>query len=342
MRRIGNAPDSERGAVAVLVALLAVVLLGFTAIAVDVGMLYSERAQLQNGADAAALAVAQTCAKNQADVDCSTSSAIAGTVNNGNALDGGSNIKSIALDKTNRTVIVTSGAQEQGQAPNKVSLFFARALGFSTTEVNASSTVVWGSPVKGTTPFPLTFSVCQVSGMVNGTTQLLQDHSTGANASCPLGPAGQTVPGGFGWISQDTGACGGSIDLSVNRSGSDVGNNGPQNCDAVLNGWIAELSANRPVVVLLPVYNSVTGTGAGASYHLIAFAAFSIKGWKFSGNGNAPMVFHNTASFVGSGLACTGNCTGIIGSFIKYVSLSAGYQLGPVDPYGSAVVRFSG
>ena len=55
--------EKERGAIAVLVALLMVVLLGFAAIAVDQGMLYAQKAQMQNGADAAALAIAQDCAK---------------------------------------------------------------------------------------------------------------------------------------------------------------------------------------------------------------------------------------------------------------------------------------
>ncbi len=40
-----------------------VALLGFAALAVDVGMLYAERTQLRNGSDAAAIAVAQKCAK---------------------------------------------------------------------------------------------------------------------------------------------------------------------------------------------------------------------------------------------------------------------------------------
>src|SRR6266704_3179830 len=50
----------DRGAVGVLVAILmgGGVLLGMGAVVVDVGQLYSERAQLQNGADAGARAVA--------------------------------------------------------------------------------------------------------------------------------------------------------------------------------------------------------------------------------------------------------------------------------------------
>ena len=49
---------SRPGAVIVLVAVLIVVLLGFTVLAVDVGYMYNTRAELQNAADAAALAAA--------------------------------------------------------------------------------------------------------------------------------------------------------------------------------------------------------------------------------------------------------------------------------------------
>lgn len=331
--------DTERGGIAVIVALLMVVLLGFAAIAVDVGMLYSERAQLQNGSDSAALMVAQKCAKNAADENCSTTAPLAAGLANGNALDNKSGVKSISLDKTGRTVTVTIGAKETGSAPNTVSLFFARALGISSTEVTASSSVRWGSPVEGTTPFPLAFSICQVSGMVGGSTQLLQNHSANANTDCPLGPAGKTVQGGFGWIVQSIGQCGGLVNLAVNLSGSDTGNDGPSNCDAILTKWAGELASGRPVTVLLPVYEDVSGTGAGATYDLVAFAAFSVQGWAFSGADKLPLVYANTSS--DKSLECKGSCRGIIGKFVNYVSLSDGYKLGPVSPYGATVVELT-
>ncbi|WP_354169371.1 TadE/TadG family type IV pilus assembly protein [Arthrobacter sp. UYEF36] len=331
--------DRERGGIAVIVALLMVVLLGFAAIAVDVGMLYSERAQLQNGSDSAALMVAQKCAKNAADENCSTAAPLAADLANGNALDGKSGVKSISLDKSARTVTVTTGAKETGSAPNTVSLFFARALGITSAEVNASSSVRWGSPTEGTTPFPLAFSICQVSGMVGGATQLLQNHSANANTDCPLGPAGKTVQGGFGWIVQSTGQCGGFVNLAVNQSGSDTGNDGPSNCDAILNKWAGELAAGRAVTVLLPVYEDVTGTGSGASYDLLAFASFSVQGWAFSGADKLPLVYNNKSS--DKALDCTSSCRGIIGTFVNYVSLSDGYKLGPVSPYGATVVELT-
>ena len=56
--------QDERGVIGVLVAVLigGGVLTGMGALVVDVGQLYQERAELQNGADAAALGVAKSCA----------------------------------------------------------------------------------------------------------------------------------------------------------------------------------------------------------------------------------------------------------------------------------------
>lgn len=339
MRRLRNPvpdADGERGAVSVLVALLMVVFLGFAAVAVDVGMLYAERAQLQNGSDAAALAVAQRCARDVKDAECSGASLLARSLISSNAGDGLSNLSSLALDKAARTVTVTAGAQEAGSAPDSVSLLFARVLGIPSAEVTATSSVAWGSPVKGTTPFPLAFSICQVSGLVGGIGQLVQNHTSNANMDCPLGPAGKTVPGGFAWIVQRPGQCGGLVDLAVNQSGSDTGNDGPSNCDTVLTNWAAEHTAGKPLVVLFPVYEDVSGTGSGASYDLVAFAALRVTGWKFSGSDRLPLVYNNTPAI---GPQCKGDCRGIIGQFVTYVSLSDGYTLGPTGPYGAAAVE---
>jgi putative Flp pilus-assembly TadE/G-like protein len=77
----------EAGAVAVIVTVLVAggVLLGMGAMTVDAGQMYAERAQLQNGADSGALAVALSCAKGS----CNTSTAQ--TEANGNSNDGTSN-----------------------------------------------------------------------------------------------------------------------------------------------------------------------------------------------------------------------------------------------------------
>jgi len=335
-----NAPG-ERGAISVLVAILMVTLLGFTALAVDVGMLYAEKTQLRSGADAAAFAIAQKCARNTNDADCSTTSALARSLANSNARDGASNIASLVLDKTAGTVKVTAGAQEAGQAPNRVSLFFARALGFNDATVTAGATVQWGRPVAGPTAFPLAFSICQVKDHVDGSLQRLQSHGDGANPACMYGPSGQAVPGGFGWLTSNPGVCGGIININSGDAPNSPGNSYPGVCDSVLLKWAADISAGKDVIVLLPAFNRVTGTGNGASYKLVSFAAFKVKGWNFSGSNDLPASFQNKPPAVASSLKCDGSCRGIIGSFVQYVSLASGYTLGPAEDFGADVVKLT-
>ena len=61
---------SERGAVLPMVAVLTVAMVGMAALVIDVGALLDERRQLQNGADAAALGVAQLIASSCPDGPC--------------------------------------------------------------------------------------------------------------------------------------------------------------------------------------------------------------------------------------------------------------------------------
>ena len=104
MRRLSG----DNGAVAVLVAILAVVLFGFAALVIDVGALYHERRQLQNGADAAAFAVAQACAAG----DCGDYEADADSFADGNALDDAARIPDEGVCGT-----VTAGLPECTDAP---------------------------------------------------------------------------------------------------------------------------------------------------------------------------------------------------------------------------------
>ncbi|WP_104136656.1 TadE/TadG family type IV pilus assembly protein [Arthrobacter sp. ZGTC131] len=340
MRRIAASADGEGGGIAVIVALLMVVLLGFAAISIDVAKLYSERAQLQNGSDSVALMVAQKCAKNEADTNCSPTAPDAPDLANNNAIDNLSNVKSIVLDKPSRTVQVTAGATEAGSTPNSVSLFFARVLGIPSIEVTATSSVRWGSPNKGTAPFPITVSICQVRDK-SGIMQLLQLHGKLKNEGCNYGPSGAPVKGGFGGLNQDTGGCGAVIDILAGEGGGDAGNNPPPGCEDLLNSWAADISLGREVIVVLPVFNSVTGEGSGAVYGLKTFAAFKVAGWKFSGGNSLPYTFHNRYPDVPAGLECYEaiQCKGIIGTFVEYVSLADGFELGTVDSDGVTVVE---
>lgn len=341
MRRLASGQDGERGAAAVIVALLMVVLLGFGALAVDVGLLYSEKAQLQNGADAGALGIAQACAKNTADSKCTITSPLAKDLVNKNSLDNLSNVQSIALDVPNRKVTVTADPLEAGRTDNRVSLYFANVLGIPASSVVAKSSVIWGSPSKGTSPFPLTISRCQVTNvLIDGAVQLIRSHGDSTTDDCPSTSAGGDTPGGFGWLVQDPGSCGAYIDIAVNEASTNTGNDPPGNCDNLLNGWAADINAGKPVIVLLPVFESVTGTGSGTIYDVNAFAAFEVRGWKFAGTSTLPLTFRNRTEWAGAN-ACSNPCRGIIGRFITYTALSSDYELGPITSYGATVVKLT-
>ncbi|TLM74708.1 pilus assembly protein TadG-related protein [Pseudarthrobacter sp. NamB4] len=339
MRRIANTAGGERGAVAVLVAVLMVVLLGFAAISIDVAKLYSERAQLQNGADAVALMVAQKCAKGTDDSNCSSNAPAAKALAGDNAVDGISNVISVDLDKSAGTVRVVTGAEEIGAGTNSVSLFFAGVLGFTSAEVSAASSARWGSPAKGRTPFPITVSICQVRGQT-GVPQLLQLHGNNANPDCSYGPNGAPVPGGFGGLKENTSFCGADIDIEAASAGSNTGNDPPKHCDSALNGWAADMQAGKEVIMLLPIFDAVTGVGDNATYHFKTIAAFRVMGWKLGATG-LPYTFRNRTPDVPAELQCFGSCRGIIGKFVEYLSLSDEFTLGPPTADGAKLVKLT-
>jgi putative Flp pilus-assembly TadE/G-like protein len=135
-RRPGR-PRDDRGAVAVMVAILLAggVLLCFLALVIDVGDVYLEHQQLQNGADAAALAVANACAKNAAE--CATEAdaiTLAQTLADGNANDRISNVASVCGD-------VPSGALDACGPPigNRADCLDAAPAGVPYVEVHLST-----------------------------------------------------------------------------------------------------------------------------------------------------------------------------------------------------------
>ena len=326
MRRlttISHRHNGERGAVSVIVAVTLAVLLGFGAMAVDVSMLYAERTQLRNGADAAALAIAQTCSKDLTNTGCSddtSSSSLARTYANANANDKLSNVKSIALNTATQAVAVTVGAQEVGHTPNQVSLFFARALGFNTAELTASSSAQWGTPSKGPVILPLAIPSCRLdltTGSTSGSVQVLKQDVNDCGG----------IPGGFGWVDTPGATeCGLTLRAAVSTDtgvwfSSNTGANTPPLCTA------ADFSKMNDQTVLLPLYDWATGTGSGGLYYIKGFAAFHVTGYQF------PSIGWTTGAKVE-------NKT-IRGYFVEYVSLSQAFELGNTPDFGTTVVRLT-
>ncbi len=153
----------RRGTVAVQVAVFSTAMMGFAALAVDVGMLYNTRTELQRTADAAALAAAaelgqavadpriaaqgkaqEFATKNlvlNADVQLDTNSEIVF----GRAWIDESTGKYVfeedaSCEFPNAVKVITR--RTEGSLNGAVSLYFARALGFQSADVSAEATAV--------------------------------------------------------------------------------------------------------------------------------------------------------------------------------------------------------
>ncbi len=325
----------ERGAAGVTVALMLLALIGAGAIAVDVGQIYVERGELQNGADAGALAVAQLCASSMGCTQASAESS-AKSLANGNARDGKSAVDSVDLSVANRVTVRTSTIN--GSGGGFLNKMFASALNAPPATVGASATAGLTFP-GGNGAFPLAFSnkCWDLSGGV--ATGSMQKISWKPGTTC-TNPSGHVVPGGWGWLDDPDGDCY-AVTTVGNVVGSDPGNNKPTQCSTILQGWINDLAAGKTVQVAFPVFDTMTGTGNGALYHIIGYATFKIVGWKF-GNGS-PYEYRNTTAATGnSNLACSGgNDRCIIGQFVKYVTIdaAAGGGAGSGQNLGTVIVK---
>ncbi|MDQ0118672.1 pilus assembly protein TadG-related protein [Pseudarthrobacter sp902506025] len=145
--------ESECGAVAVIVALMMVVLNGCGALAVDFGMLYAQKAQLQGGADAAALAIAHDCALCKSAAPDTAVQYAKFNTNSGMADAPAPTFSSAG------TVVVTTAARDV-KGPG-VTLWPGNIFGISRADVGATSKAVWGGPSGLTTALPVAFSECQ-------------------------------------------------------------------------------------------------------------------------------------------------------------------------------------
>jgi hypothetical protein len=317
MRRLTRLLRRERGATALMFALLLVPMIGAAAIAVDVGALYAERAQLQNGADAAALAVAADCA----DLGgCGGSAAIAGQYADDNADDGAATTLEPTFPTAN--TVTVQALTQQPDGADALPHPLASLIGIDSTTVHAEATAEFGFPSAGNV-IPLALAYCEFSGVTPGVLTLIQYDT---NKPCK-GPTGQPIPGGFGWLDQLPGECKAYIDLSSAWVGSEPGLDPPNNCATLF----ADL---ENTTILIPVYEGANGiNGQNGEFKIHAFAAFYVTGWKFTGNGNSIMNNPDPAA-----PACNGNCRGIQGYFTEWVEVGGDWELGGSN-LGVAVVR---
>lgn len=319
--------EPERGAAGVTVAVMMLVLIGAGAMAVDVGQIYAERSQLQNGADAGALAVAKSCEQG------SCAPALADGLANSNSNDAASTA-SVDFSVSNQVTVTTS--TKNGSSSFLTNLF-ANAINAGPVTVGAQATAGIGFPGSGS-GFPLALSDNCYNLTSASPTAVVQKISYKPGATC-TGPSGTQIPGGWGWLDESS-PCNAATQVGNNGMASDPGNNPPSGCSAVLTGWQNTILGGGEVKAQFPVFDTATGTGNTGSFNIVGYATFKIWGWKF-GN-NHEYEFRNTATDPGmtSALSCSGGqerC--IIGQFVEYVAIGSGsVSPGGVD-LGTSEIR---
>jgi Flp pilus assembly protein TadG len=299
----------EEGATAVIIGLLMIPLIGFGAIVVDVGLIYWEARQLQNGADAAALAVAQDCAEGS----CGAYQATADDFTDWNANDGQADA-AVQLPGLHGPKSVTVTASTRTATGTGLSYALAGVLGADFNETFARTATARYGGIGSATTIPLTFSKCEWDVLTGGNLanlptgeRLVYFHSSQsakAQNSCG-GPANQNHPGGFGWLSPHGGKC--EAQVVMGDVSTDTGNNVPSVCSS------SHLQALVGQEVLMPIFGSVSQQGNNATYHIVGFAALKVSGFRFSGN--------KEFNYPGDDGPCSGNDRCITGSFVKYYDL---------------------
>jgi Flp pilus assembly protein TadG len=345
-RRLRLLGRDERGVVGVLVGLLiGTVLLGLGALVIDVGQLYTERAQLQNGADAAALAVAKSCILGS----CTPSSALSTAQNyaNKNAADGVAGVGTVCgyagtltacgastgamtacpsppASGTNYVDVNTSTKTSGGTTV--IAPVFAKELlgngSYTGTTVLACAQVQWGSSGRSTYSGILTAfttTACQWDKAVSQGTV----YGTPPPGSLPPSSYDMKLTLGYlngtGCSTEPAGSDGPGTFGWITETGGCTLNSITGTTYPVRTGT-ASPNCNTPLfddaqnksLIYIPVYTSATGNGASSVYNLKGIAAFVVTGYNVPGGG----MFGSYPDWLKSANTCTGNSYCIDGYFV--------------------------
>lgn len=317
MRRLSD----ESGASLPIIAVAIVVLLGVVGLSVDFGFLYWERRQLQNGADAAVIAIAHDCARGVIPCDLANATATADFYADENSEDGTSAVESVTLDVPGRTVtVVTSTLEISGS--DKLAPTFGKLVGYDGATVGAEASAMWGF-AGGGLAIPLIFSDCEWEKLVGPVgppwdydfpTANTNIFFHGDSEACHESPSGQDLPGGFGWL-ENAGNCSAYINED-NWVYIDPGASATSGCTPE---FMREEVLGHTVP--LPFFDDLVGTGENAQYHVVAFGGFHTLGYNFGGQYKEEVIDAEDPLY--GQLPCTGSDRCIYGYFDS-VSLTGG------------------
>jgi len=301
----------ERGAIGIIVAILVGggVLTGMGAFVIDVGQVFQERDQLQNGADAGAMGVAKSCALG----DCTPAVATQLADANAGSLTGGTagvplvcgsgslgscpaptgaitDCPAAPLGGANYVDVHTATLTAGGST--LLPPVFARTLlgnsSYQGTNVQACTQAEWGPPAATTTD-ALTISACEwdqdtqegadfapappYTGVLPAPSFDQQlTANPGNDGPCATEPAPADSAGTFGWANDATGNC--SLPVAAPSFSGSGAMSGA--CELVLQN-----AQQSEVPIPVPVYLSYNG--GTNTYNLVGFADFVVTGYYLPG-----------------------------------------------------------
>ncbi len=270
----------ERGAVAVVVAICGIMIFGFAAYAIDSGRLWSDRRHLITAADASALGSANDYAIGGSGCQTAAGSLVA-------ANHSGATVTSCL------PVVQGTSGHVTVAARSRVDFTFARIFGSTTKAINASTTAEWGIPTGANNLRPL--GLCHTANA-----QLL------SWLNYPAGPTGNsgviritygkaqplscgTVPGNWGIQDFDGGSNSNQDTKQWTLNGYPglvgIGGNIPGDTGAFSNSLDGELAflKNSGEAFALPVFDTATGSGSNARFHIIAFVFVKLVDYRTTG-----------------------------------------------------------
>jgi Flp pilus assembly protein TadG len=342
----------EDGAVAVTVALFAVVLLVITAFTTDFGMAYAQRQALASGADSAALGIVR--AEYTTEITSSTPRTCATIVSNDTVLastialaqinaNAPFNATLVAADVTTTLscVGVGMGILQVSVAVNRrVNPILGGLAGASSMRISRQAVAALGvvNGVKGVLPIAICTNEAQAI-----IAQHLADMTAGRADSAQL--VSLTKVWGSGTQCDGTGTGTGNwgfLDFGKGVSATDLvsyingsypytltlpipsmgGTPGDKNSSLI----VAAMQQIMDKIVMIPVYNTVSGTGAGTTYSLIGFLSVQLCGYA-----------DNHTQAVGT---CWDPATSVLmtnnSMQVRYVSYTPVGQMGQVCALGSS------
>jgi hypothetical protein len=334
MRRL----NEEDGATVVIVAISLVVLFGMGALVLDVGNLFWERRQLQNGAEAGALAAAQDLATGET---VATAEASASTYTSQN------NTRDAFVDvfepASNSVTVGTITGSVSG--PGVLDAFLAGVIGTDEYFTRASATVEWGSFGGGTT---IPIAICERNwnyftadgtNLPSGPPAHVLRFATAvgppvaAHQDC-TNPSGDTYPGGFAFLNRNADCMAESTEDGW--FDGKTGNNlvdPHSSCDVsqVLAMFNSLIDNNE--VALIPIFNSYQGSGNSGQFHVIGYGAFQLQGYSINaGNHRYGM---SASECTGGGASC------LKGYYTEFVALDGELSNNP-DGYGASIIYLTG